>query len=55
MELLRHLIVGIPVSEPAWLALVKLGAFTAVLMPAALWAMDRAVRVARRRGTVIEY
>jgi hypothetical protein len=29
--------------------------FAAVLMPASVWVLHKAVRTSRRRGTIIEY
>jgi ABC-2 type transport system permease protein len=55
IELMRSTLVGIEMSESAWLAAAKLVGFTAVLLPIAVWAVGRAVRVSRRRGTIIEY
>jgi ABC-2 type transport system permease protein len=55
VELLRHLLVGTSLPHPAWLDLVKLAGFAAVLLPIAMWVVGQAVRVSRRRGTIIEY
>lgn len=55
VDLLRNLIVGTPLRESAVLSLAKLVAFPAVLLPVSLWLFARAVRVSRRRGTIIEY
>ncbi|HWD76085.1 MAG TPA: ABC transporter permease [Solirubrobacteraceae bacterium] len=55
VDLLRHLLVGTAPSEPVWLELVKLVGFTAVLAPLALGALALALRVSRRRGTIMEY
>ena len=55
MDLLRHLIVGTAAREAVWLELVKLVGFTAVLAPTALGALWLALRVSRRRGTIMEY
>lgn len=55
VELLRHLLLGTPSAQTVWLELLKLGAFTAVLMPisgAVLWL---AINVSRSRGTILEY
>jgi ABC-2 type transport system permease protein len=53
--LLRHLLVGTPTREAVWLELLKLAGFTAVLIPVALVTLAAAVRVSRRRGTILEY
>jgi ABC-2 type transport system permease protein len=54
-DLLRHVLVDTPLREDVWLSLVKLGGFTAVLMPLSVWAVHRAIGISRRRGTLIEY
>lgn len=54
-ELLRHALVGTPLVSPAWESLVKMGAFTVVLLPASLMLVRGAMAVGRRRGTLIEY
>lgn len=55
VDLLRHSLVGTPALHPVWLELLKLGAFTAVLVPAALLVLSVAVRMSRRHGTLMEY
>jgi ABC-2 type transport system permease protein len=55
VELMRHLLVGLPVPDPAWVYVLKLGAFAVVLVPAAAWMMSRAVEYGYRRGTILEY
>lgn len=55
VELMRHLLVGLPVPDPAWVYVLKLGAFGAVLLPAAAWMLSRAVERGYRRGTILEY
>jgi ABC-2 type transport system permease protein len=54
-ELMRHLMVGTAMSGSAWLDILKLAAFAAVLLPAAGLALTGAVQMGRRRGTLIEY
>lgn len=54
-ELLRNVIVGTPLPDPVWVGLAKLIGFSAVLMPLSIMAVDKAVRISRRRGTLIEY
>lgn len=54
VDLMRHLLVGIPLSDPGLEAL-KLAAFAALLIPPGLWAVSRAVDRGRRLGTIIEY
>jgi ABC-2 type transport system permease protein len=55
VDLLRHLLVGTRLIHPAWLELLKLGAFTAVLIPVSTAVLWFAVGWSRRRGTIIEY
>jgi len=55
VDLLRNLVVGTPLPDPAWLDVVKLVGFPLALMPLALLALRGAVRRGRRRGTIIEY
>jgi ABC-2 type transport system permease protein len=55
VELLRHLLVDTPLAHPAWLDLLKMAGFAAVLLPVSLAIVTAALRSARRRGTVIEY
>jgi ABC-2 type transport system permease protein len=53
--LLRHVLVGLPAPDPAWIYLLKLVGFAAVLVPLSAWLMDRAVARGQRRGTILEY
>lgn len=55
LDLMRHLLVGTPLSEPAGEAVVKLLLFAAVLLPASVIPLRAAIRLGRRRGTIIEY
>ena len=55
VELMRHLLVGLPVPDPTWVYLLKLAAFGAVLVPLAAWMLSRAVERGYRRGTILEY
>lgn len=55
VELLRNVIVGTPLQDPAWLDVVKLVGFAVVLLPPAVLLVDRAVRVSRLKGTLTEY
>ena len=54
-RLLRNVIVGTPLRNSAWLDLARLVGFAAVLMPLSALAVDKAVQISRRRGTLIEY
>jgi ABC-2 type transport system permease protein len=55
VNLLRHVLVGLPMPDPAWEYVVKLVVFTVVFMPLTGWAVGRAVEFAHRRGTLLEY
>jgi ABC-2 type transport system permease protein len=55
VELLRSTLVGQPLSDPAWLSLTKLAVFAAVALPLSVAALKAALRVSRRRGTILEY
>ena len=55
VELLRHVLVGLPTAEPASVYLVKLVAFVVVLLPLAAWALAAGIALAQRKGTIIEY
>jgi ABC-2 type transport system permease protein len=52
---LRHLLVGSPLGESQGGALLRMGLFAALLVPAATLALSRAIRIGQRRGTIIEY
>jgi ABC-2 type transport system permease protein len=54
-EVLRHLLVGTPQGTSSLGALAKLVAFAALLLPASLLALSKAIGVGQRRGTIIEY
>jgi ABC-2 type transport system permease protein len=54
-EMLRHLLVGSPLSTPLAMAVAKVAAFAVVLLPASLYVLHRAIRFGQRRGTIIEY
>jgi ABC-2 type transport system permease protein len=55
VDLLRHLLIGLPMRGSPWTAVLKLVLFAVVLLPAALWAVRASVLRARRTGTIIEY
>jgi ABC-2 type transport system permease protein len=55
VELLRNLLVGLPLEGSVLTALVKIIGFTVVLTPLALISVVAALRFAQRRGTIIEY
>jgi ABC-2 type transport system permease protein len=55
VDLMRHVLVGTDLQDPAWTAVARLVGFSAVLLPVATWLTRAALRTARRRGTIIEY
>lgn len=55
VDLLRHLLIGTQTTQPAWLELVRLAGFTALLMPLSAAILSLAVRASRRRGTILEF
>jgi ABC-2 type transport system permease protein len=55
LNLLRHLLVGTPLSGSPWIPVVKLAGFAAVLLPLSLLMLRLSIRTAQRRGTIIEY
>jgi ABC-2 type transport system permease protein len=54
-NVLRHLLVGGPLTDPIGVSLLKLSAFAAVLLPTSIFALAAALRLGQRRGTIIEY
>jgi ABC-2 type transport system permease protein len=55
VDLLRNVLVGTPLEDPALLNAAKIAGFAAVLMPLSVWVLSATVRVSRRRGTILEY
>jgi ABC-2 type transport system permease protein len=55
LELIRHALLGTPISGSAWVAVAKLAGFAAILGPVSFVVISRAIRVCMRRGTLIEY
>jgi ABC-2 type transport system permease protein len=55
VDLMRHVMVGSHLHQPLATELGKLVGFTAVLLPLSIWALAGALRVSRRRGTILEY
>jgi ABC-2 type transport system permease protein len=55
VDLLRNLLVGAPLQDPAWLELLRLAGFAAVLLPASIWVLHRAIQAGRHRGTILEF
>lgn len=55
VDLLRHLLIGLPLQEPVAVSILKLVGFGVVLLPVSVAAVAGGIRLARRRGTIIEY
>jgi ABC-2 type transport system permease protein len=55
VDLLRHLLIGTRPTEAIWLELVNIVGFTALLMPLSVSVLWLAVKVSRRRGTIMEF
>lgn len=54
-DVLRHLLVGTPVEGSTVAAVLKLVGFAAVVLPASILILARAIRTGQKRGTIIEY
>jgi ABC-2 type transport system permease protein len=55
VDLLRNLLVGTPLEDPAWLDLTKMVGFLLVMVPLGLFGLHAGMRYAQRRGTIMEY
>jgi ABC-2 type transport system permease protein len=55
VDLLRSVLVGSAMADSAWLDLVKLVGFAAVLMPLSVWLLVHLTRASQHRGTMLEY
>jgi ABC-2 type transport system permease protein len=55
VELLRHVLVGTPLEDPALLSVAKLAGFAAVFLPLSFWILAKAIQLGRRHATIIEY
>jgi ABC-2 type transport system permease protein len=55
VDLMRNVLVGVPLGQPAWVAVAKIAGFAVLLLPLAAWLLTVALRAARRRGTILEY
>jgi len=54
-DMMRNLLVGTPLGEPAWVDLAKLAGFAIVLLPLGALLMRAAIRHGQRIGTIVEY
>ena len=55
VDLMRHLLIGSPMSDSPAVAVAKLVGFAAVTLPIAAAALRMSVRRGRRNGTITEY
>jgi ABC-2 type transport system permease protein len=55
VDLMRHVLMGTQLHEGLGAELAKMVGFTAVLLPLSVWALAAALRLSRRRGTILEY
>lgn len=55
VDLLRWAIAGQPLADSGWLDIAKLAGFAAVVLPLAVAVVAAALRISRRRGTILEY
>jgi ABC-2 type transport system permease protein len=55
VELMRHVLVGYPLVDPAGIEIAKVAGFIIVVGPLAAYLLSAAVRLGQRRGTIIEY
>jgi ABC-2 type transport system permease protein len=55
VDLMRHVLVGLPLTGTLAADLIKLFLFAFVMLPITIYILSAAGRYSRRRGTVIEY
>lgn len=55
VNLLRNVLVGVPLENPAIEELAKMGGFLAIMLPGSVFALHLGLRWAQKRGTVVEY
>lgn len=55
VELLRNVLSGTPLVDPAWVLVVKLTGFAAAMLPLACMLLMTALRFSRKRGTLTEF
>ncbi|CAA9476203.1 MAG: hypothetical protein AVDCRST_MAG67-522 [uncultured Solirubrobacteraceae bacterium] len=55
VDLMRHLLVNAEMQSSPSVALLKLAAFGAAMLPLSLWLLAQTIGFTRRRGTIIEY
>ena len=55
VELLRHVVIGSPLANSALVDVAKLAGFAAALLPLSFLVLKGAIKIGRRRATIIEY
>jgi ABC-2 type transport system permease protein len=55
VELMRHLLIGTPLTHPAWLDRAIITGFATALLPLSIATLSAAIQWGRRRGTITEY
>jgi len=55
VDLLRWALAGQALADPAWLDVTRLVGFAAVVLPLSAVTLSAALRLSRRRGTILEY
>jgi ABC-2 type transport system permease protein len=54
VDVMRHVLVGIPLTDPVGIELLKLAGFSILGLPLGVVALTGALRHCRRRGTMLE-
>jgi len=55
VDLLRHLLIGLPLRNPVWVDLLRLVGFAPILLPISIAVLALAIRQGQARGTILEY
>jgi ABC-2 type transport system permease protein len=55
VNLLRNVLVGTPLENSAWAEVAKMAGFLLLMIPGAVLALQIGIRMAQKRGTIIEY
>jgi ABC-type polysaccharide/polyol phosphate export permease len=55
VNLLRNVLVGTPLEDSAWVEVARIAGFLVVLVPLSVIALQAGIRLAQKRGTIIEY
>jgi ABC-2 type transport system permease protein len=55
VNLLRHVLIGYPLQDSAWVEVAKVAGFVVVMLPLGIVLLRAALKVGQRTGTIIEY